>query len=153
MHQDEQNDPVWKLLGKSRSVEVDPFFAKKTVREARRLEENRNGLDRFMATLGSFVTGPRLAAAACILAISAFAVSQLVQDSTSSAGQVADVDVPAAAPIEEVPDAVIVQLEALEEEPIETLDNEYQSIEFIDNLVAVQDATLLSDADIAALLF
>ena len=152
MQNDEHNDPVWKLLDKAKPVEIDPFFAKKTVREARRLEENRGGLSKFFSGIGSWLTLPRLATAAAAVAVVTFAVSQL-NDPARPAG--------ATASVETAPEETVApnekHIEALvniyAEAPVEELDDQFQSIDYLDNLVAVQDAALLTDEDIAALLF
>ena len=66
MNQPDENDDLWKLLGKARPPAVSPFFARNVVREVRGLHQEQPG---FFATLRRrWQLTLATAAAGCVMA-------------------------------------------------------------------------------------
>ena len=69
MKNSEKNDPVWKLLGRARRVEVDPFFSRNVLREVRKLQAEGQDREGVFETFFSFFRQPALAGVAAAVAI------------------------------------------------------------------------------------
>ncbi len=133
--EDEQNDPVWKLLGEARPQEPGPFFARNVVREVRKLQDDTRSVPGFWSAL---FAKPAWLGAAAAVAI-AIAMVFLINPKDNPVVDGSD------------PAAVDVPIEAALS--VAELDEEIDSLDYLDELLAVQDTALLSDDDIAALLF
>ena len=73
MKEPERNDPVWKLLGNTRRIEVDPFFSRNVVREVRKLraagEDRESILERILLIFRQPALAGVAAAAAILIAV------------------------------------------------------------------------------------
>jgi hypothetical protein len=141
------NDPLWKLLGKSREVRVRDDFARDVARAARSLPRERGWLARaagaWRALTEWLAPGhlPRFAAAAAVLLLAALAVWSALQP-----GGEGGVIAPQLATAQEVPPA--------EEAPlIADVEIHLESMDYVDALLALEDTSQLSDQEIAYLLY
>jgi len=124
----DRNDPVWKLLGQSRKVKVDPFFSRNVTREVRKNHAQSAENDRVAQLLFSLLRRPAFAgvAAAAAVLVLAFISTQPAET------RVAEV-VPAAVPAEFDPT------------------EEIESIGYLGELMAISDPADLDDAALADL--
>ena len=127
----EPNDPIWNVLGQAKVVDPSPFFARKVVREARRLEGDRSGLWNRVTALCS---GPR-----AIFATVACALLAMVLVFVAPRDE---------APIHAFPLST-------SEEPTEAFDpaSEIANVEYLGQLMAVADPGQLDDAALGDLFF
>ena len=70
MNNPDEQDSLWRLLGKARPSAASPFFARNVVREARALRQEQTGF--FAALLRHWQVTLASAAAACIIAAASF---------------------------------------------------------------------------------
>ena len=133
------NDPLWKLLGQSRRVEVRPNFTQNVLRAARQTEQESGWLARLRRWV-STPERPGLAWAAA--AIVALAAGWVLMQPTGEAPEV--VLQPA-----EVP-ALLLETDF---PLVDGYDTQWQNLEQMGDLLAVQDSALLTDREIHLLLY
>lgn len=124
----EPNDPVWNVLGEAKEVEPSLSFARKVVREARRLGEDRV---RLWSRVTTFFSGYRAISATAACAVVAMVLVFVVPQ-----GEVT----PALSASEESSDAF---------DPA----SEIANVEYLGQLMAVADPGQLDDAALADLFF
>lgn len=133
------NDPLWKLLGQSRQVEVRPNFTQNVLRAARQTPQERG----WFARLRVWATAPeRPGLAWAVAAAVALAAGLVLMQPTGSAPEV--VQQPA-----EVP-ALLLETDF---PLVDGYDTQWQNLEQMGDLLAVQDSDLLTDREIHLLLY
>ena len=70
MNPSDEQDGLWKLLGKARQPKVSPFFARNVVRDVRALRQERSGFFGLLGRHWQFALSG--AAVGCLAAIAAF---------------------------------------------------------------------------------
>jgi len=141
------NDPLWKVLGQARRVEVRPNFTQNVVRLARQTPQDHGWLARckgWFQEHDSARTGLTWAAAAAVIAITAAAF--LGQPESSGAPAVV-ITAPVPAPTTE---AVLTETDFPLVPEFET---EWKNLEQVGDLLAVHDTSLLTDSEINLLLY
>jgi hypothetical protein len=133
------NDPLWKLLGKSRRIEARPNFTQNVLRAARQTPQERGWFAR-LRTWATFPERPGLAWA--VAAAVALAAGLVLMQPTGSAPEVAQQ--PA-----EVP-ALLLETDF---PLVDGYDTQWQNLEQMGDLLAVQDSALLTDREIHLLLY
>ena len=134
MNDEENNDPVWDLISQARKHRANPSFVRDVVREVQAQESEKTHKNVF-----AFFGSRQFFAAAAAVALLAFAGYSLL----NKADMVAQVSPVLSSVSESTPEAVYT----------EVIDDRLGELEYVDELLAVQDPVLLSDADIAMLLF
>jgi hypothetical protein len=143
----EPNDPLWQLLGKTREVKVRGNFVQNVVREARNTPQDRGFFVAFKAWLKGESSGlvawlrPGLALGALAL-LGWMSVSQDATGPTEVAVQV-ETSVPVMSAEEK---AMIELADAMPTMPLETVNE-------MDVLLAMDDAAVLTDTELAFLLY
>lgn len=142
----EPNDPLWKLLGKARKVEVRGNFVQDVVRAARNEQQLRGVWQRLRAWVSeagpSVWLRPALVTAAVVM--TAVVLWDRPGPTGDMAASVAAQQTPSAVPTE---DADMLRLaESLPTLPLETVNQ-------MDALLALDDTTALTDTEIAFLLY
>jgi len=135
MDDQEQNDPVWKLLSHARKVEPAPFFARNVVRQIRQLETEPL---RFWNRLSQWLSGRVLivgTAACAALAVTLMVISESPRSTEDGAG--------------------FTMTSIAEFQGPETFDpaSELASIEYLGQLMAVADPGQLDDGALADLFY
>ena len=133
------NDPLWKLLGQSRRVEVRPNFTQNVLRAARQTPQERGWFAR-LRTWATVSERPGLAWA--VAAAVALAAGLALMQPTGSAPEVAQQPV-------EVP-ALLLETDF---PLVDGYDTQWQNLEQMGDLLAVQDSDLLTDREIHLLLY
>lgn len=147
----EPNDPLWKLLGKSRAVEPRPNFTQNVLRAARQTPQTRGwwaGVREWFADYSSAT--PRFAvgvAAAAVLVVSV--ISQIRPSVT--APELAGKEMVPAKPAE-VPARQISALSAVET-PLVAVETQLENIDQVSALLALEDTSSLTDSEISFLLY
>lgn len=142
------NDPVWKLLGNARKIEPQPNFVQNVVREARQTHQSR----RWWQAVGDWFDGhpaalPRLALAS-VAVLLVIGVMNWPHDG-GSPGSVATED--SAPPASE---AVSQPAPPLGESPlVADVETQWENMDHIDALLALEDTSALSDSEIMFLLY
>ncbi|MEO0417173.1 MAG: hypothetical protein AAF226_19730 [Verrucomicrobiota bacterium] len=135
MNPEEQNDPVWNLLKENENrPEASPFFSRNVVREVRLLEDQKS------KGLFSIFSGRIALAGAACAAIAVAAVWTITQNQSGSTS------LASADPKLETSPAITEVVE--ETDVIETADvfaDELETIDYIGQLMAVADPSMLSD--------
>lgn len=161
MNPEEKNDPVWNLLDQARTREASPAFVRNVVREVRVLGAGARESTGAFGLLG-FLSGSRSrlgwsSAALATLVAGAFAVHALVQvpppgnPSTVVQG-VAPAETPVYANL--ALDLIPVSAPSSENAPsLEAFEAELSDLDYLGELLAVQDTVLLSDEEIARMLY
>ncbi len=133
------NDPLWKLLGQSRRVEVRPNFTQNVLRAARQTEQESGWLARLRRWV---ITPERPGLAWAAAAIVALTAGWVLMQPTDLAPEV--VLQPA-----EVP-ALLLETDF---PLVDGYDTQWQNLEQMGDLLAVQDSALLTDREIHLLLY
>ncbi len=155
------NDPLSKLLDQARSIEPRGNFTQNVLREARQTPQDRG----WLASVRSWLTDTpaavpafRLAAMTAILTI--VAVAWWKQESAvSSAPSVAEVIPEPPAPVQSMaakssPVEIVDSESLLEESPlVPEVETQWQNLDHLDALLAVEDTSMLSDSQIAFILY
>ncbi len=141
--QDPKNAAAWELLLKARRIEAGPFFARNVLRTIRRLTEADR---REHASAGwlAFFSLPRLATGAVVGAAAAVVIGLIVLNPVGS---------PDSSPIARET-AAPASLE--HENPgfdMGDYQDEIEMIDYFDDLLAVQDVSVLDDEALSELLF
>ena len=141
-------DPLWKLLGQGREVEVRSNFVQNVVRQARQTPQERSLLARWCAWF-SFKEGEkavlmgRLAVVAAVLLVGTLTVVQTLtqpEESDSNARVVAE--------------RVSQLVEPVLEKPlVPEVETQLETLDYLDALLALEDTSGLSDREIAYLLY
>ncbi len=136
------NDPLWNLLGRSRRIEARPNFSQNVLRRARQIPQEHGWLARLRGWWSeSEARSAGLAwAAAAAIALAAGAVLLLPVGSGTQVAQEAPVEVPA------------LLLEA-DFPLVDGYETQWQNLEQMGDLLAVQDSALLTDREIHLLLY
>lgn len=133
------NDPLWKLLGQSQRVEARPNFTQNVLRAARQTPQERG----WGARLRGWVAAQeRPGLAWAVAATVALAAGLVLMQPTGSAPEVAQQ--PA-----EVP-ALLLETDF---PLVDGYDTQWQNLEQMGDLLAVQDSALLTDREIHLLLY
>ena len=142
----EPNDPLWKLLGKSRDVEVRSNFAQNAARAARNTPQERSWWSR-LRSWWEDSTAPMpmrgLIATAAIVTLAGWVSVSLLRDEVA-APQVALTAVPAATST--APHVVEIPL-------VPEVETQLESLDYLDALLALEDTSSLTDKEIAYLLY
>jgi hypothetical protein len=132
------NDPLWRLLGQSRRVEVRPDFTRNVLRAARQTPQEQGWFVRLRGWL-SVSSGPKLAWAT---AAAALAAGLMLMSSGAPDPELARQSV-------EVPDLLL----ETDFPMVDGYDTQWQNLEQMGDLLAVQDSALLTDREIHLLLY
>lgn len=139
----EPQDPLWKLLGKSREARVRPNFAQNVVREARNTPQERGwlaGLKRWWGEAESVLPAGRLIALAAVVLVGGLAWVKWAEDGAAKA------EVAVAAPL--------VETARMTEAPlVPEVETQLESLDYLDELLALEDTSALTDREIAYLLY
>lgn len=133
------NDPLWKLLGQSQRVEARPNFTQNVLRAARQTPQERGWVARLR---GWVAAQERPGLAWAVAATVALAAGLVLMQPTGSAPEVAQQ--PA-----EVP-ALLLETDF---PLVDGYDTQWQNLEQMGDLLAVQDSALLTDREIHLLLY
>jgi hypothetical protein len=139
------NDPLWKVLGQTKKVEVRPNFTQNMVRLARQTPQDRGWLAQIKGWWQEQPVariGLGLAAAAALALTTARIVLQ--PESTIPA----QVTVTAPVPTNELTVTTEVDFPLIPE-----FSTEWQNLEQVGDLLAVHDTSLLTDSEINLLLY
>ncbi len=160
--EDENKDPVWEMLKESRPVEPSAFFSRNVVREVRRLEAESSAsgfwarsvawLRETLSASPSTVIASIAAVAVLAIALNAFGPSgsQLADNGAPvSADPVITPDAPAAAEETATPAELASTGTTSEFDPAQEISN----LDYLGELMAVTDPSLLDDNALADLLF
>ncbi len=141
MNNQEKNDPAWDLLQNASKTEASPFFARNVVREIRQLKDNQ-GL--FSAIL-SFFRKPTVALGVAAVALVLFAAF-LMADRPGTTGNNSGTTTAAVDPASST---------NFDESSSSAFDpaGEFESIEYLGQLMVVADPGQLSDDALADLFF
>jgi hypothetical protein len=138
----EPQDPLWKLLGKVRDVDVRPQFLQKVVREARNTPQEQGWLAAlkfwWADSAAAMPVGRLVAGAAVVVALGVMAVNGLKEPAA---------DGPVVVVAEPVSSAVI------EAPLVPEVETQLESLDYLDELLALEDTSALSDREIAYLLY
>lgn len=138
----EPQDPLWKLLGKGREANVRPNFVQNVVREARQTPQERGWWAGVRAWLsegtGGMPAGRLVAGMAAVALLGVMTVSVLKE----SAPQV---------PVMAVAEPVSVA--GVEAPLVPEVETQLESLDYLDELLALEDTSGLSDREIAYLLY
>ena len=143
----EPNDPLWQLLGKTREVKVRGNFVQNVVREARNTPQDRG----LFVAVKDWVRGESRGAVAWLrpgLALGALVLLGWMSLNLGSTGpsEVA-VQAEVATPVMSAEEEAMIQLaDALPTMPLETVNE-------MDALLAMDDAAVLTDTELAFLLY
>ncbi|HCN31409.1 MAG TPA: hypothetical protein DIT64_22440 [Verrucomicrobiales bacterium] len=136
------NDPLWKLLGKARPVKARPNFTQNVLRAARQTPQEHG----WLAALRAWWSGGEKAPAGLIWAAAAVVLAALVvfMPEEKNASEIAGRTAPA-----------MVEPLLLESDfpLIEGYETEWENLEQMGALLAVQDTALLTDKEIHFLLY
>lgn len=135
-------DPLWNLLGRSRRIEARPNFTQNVLRQARQTPQEHGWLARLRGWWSASEQRPAgLAwAVAAAIALAAGAVLLLPVGSGPQVAQETPAEVPA------------LLLEA-DFPLVDGYDTQWQNLEQMGDLLAVQDSALLTDREIHLLLY
>lgn len=138
----EPQDPLWKLLGKGRDVGLRPNFVQNVVREARNTPQERGWWAAlkfwWSDSAGSIPVGRLVAGAAVVVVLGVMAVNGLKEPAA---------DVPVVVVAEPVSSA------AIEAPLVPEVETQLESLDYLDELLALEDTSALSDREIAYLLY
>ncbi len=134
------NDPLWKLLGQSRRVEVRPNFTQNVLRAARQTPQERG----WFARLRAWTTAPERPGLAWAVAAAVALAAGLVLMQPAASGPEVTQQQPA-----EVP-ALLLETDF---PLVDGYDTQWQNLEQMGDLLAVQDSALLTDREIHLLLY
>lgn len=142
----EPNDPLWKLLGRVRRVEPRSNFTQNVLRAARQTPQSRG----WWAAVGEwFADHPsalaRAAVAASAVVVTGALVTLQLRPNAASQSQLAQQQQPAAPAHATVVEAA--------EPPILPLDTQLESMDQVTALLALEDASKLTDSEINFLLY
>lgn len=141
------NDPMWKLLGNAREAGPRPNFTQNVVRKARQTPQARGwwqGLKEWIQDHPAACPRMALAGAAAILLV---CVIIWPFDGRETAPVVVD------APVRTVP-ANADQTAAIEESPlVADVETQWENMDRIDALLAIEDTSTFSDSEIMFLLY
>lgn len=155
------NDPLWKVLGQTKRVEVRPNFTQNVVRMARQTPQDRGWLARLKSwwqekqEVGTAATWT-WAAAAAVIALTASAVLFTPAASEDSSVSLAAVTIPAPVPTataEKTEPASTVAGAEVDFPLMPGFETEWQNLEQMGDLLAVHDTSLLTDSEINLLLY
>jgi hypothetical protein len=162
MNPEENNDPIWNLLEQAGQREASPAFVRNVVREVRKLDadarEAAGGAPRFL----SFFFGSRArlgwsSTAFAALVAGAFALHSAWQEMPGSnpPAMVENREIPTAPAYASLAlDLIPVSVNPSEHSPsIEAFEAELTDLDYLGELLAVQDTVLLSDEEIARMLY
>lgn len=161
MNPEEHNDPVWKLLEQARKREASPAFVRNVVREVRSLgAETRPSVG--APGFWSFLCGSRArlgwsSAALATLVAGAFALHAVWHDPAGGVSpglaqhpESPDDDAYAALALDLIP---VAASPAVVAPSIEAFEAELNDLDYLGELLAVQDSLLLADEEIARMLY
>jgi len=135
----EPQDPLWKLLGKGRDVDLRSNFVQKVVREARQTPQERGwwaGLKAWWAdATGGRPVGRLVAVTAVVVVLGVMGVNVLKEPA---------IDVP----------LVVAEFAVAVEAPlVPEVETQLESLDYLDELLALEDTSALSDREIAYFLY
>jgi hypothetical protein len=135
------NDPLWNLLGKTKSVEPRPNFVQNVVRAARQTPQEMGWLASLKGWWRDRELGhtPLAWTAAAVIALAGISLTLVPQ---------MDVAQVAAQPVS-TQDLVLSEADFL----VPEFETEWKNLETMGNLLAVQDTSQLTDREIHMLLY
>jgi hypothetical protein len=139
----EPQDPLWKLLGKGREADVRPNFVQNVVREARQTPQERGwwvGLKAWWTYATGMVPVGRLVAGVAVLVVFGMVAVSGLKESA--------VEDPVVAVAEPESSAAAVEAPLVPE-----VETQLESLDYLDELLALEDTSALSDREIAYLLY
>ena len=140
------NDPLWKLLGEARQVEVRGNFTANVLRAARNTPQDKGRLAGLMAIIRGESSVTWLRPAAMAMAIVLFVAGGLVwlpQQSVQPQATVASAVTPSTPTLSDEDMALIAN----------DVDLALEGMNHLDTLVAMEDTSALTDTEIAFLLY
>ena len=149
MNTPEEQDPIWKLLLRSKSQQPGSAFVRNVVREARKLgtQGQESGMTAFFAWLKRPVIAIPVAIGATAVLISTLTLIQPLAP-TPDANSATIANVTTATPGTSLPNVV-----ADIDDSTSGITEDLEMIDYIGELVAITDPTLLDDAALADLLY
>ena len=133
------NDPLWKLLGQSRRIEVRPNFTQNVLRAARQSPRDRGWFARLCSWMSaSERPGPAWAVAAAVALAAGWMLLQPAASGPELTQQPAEVP------------ALLLETDF---PLVDGYDTQWQNLEQMGDLLAVQDSALLTDREIHLLLY
>lgn len=149
-----KDDPLHKLLGKSRAAEPRPNFTQNVLRAVRQEPQKVGFWERCRAWLeeeGGFKTLCQgTVAAAAVLTLSLVVWKQTATPTGSPADMVATSTPADSRP---TPEAVAVEAAPATQMPVELVASELESLEHLSVMLAQQDTSAMTDSEIASLLY
>ena len=141
MKNHDENDPVWELLKSARKTEAGPFFVRNVLREVR-LREDQEVRSGFFSRLASFFAGkPAFAVGAALAACVVLAFGAVY---FQPGGGDLDGTIAGEIPVETAGGSADADL---------ALAGEIEAVEYLGQLMAVNDPGQLSDDALVDLLF
>jgi hypothetical protein len=145
----EPQDPLWKLLGQGRKVDARPNFTQNVLREARNTPQQRgwwNALKVWWMDSAALLPAGRLIALSALVVAAGLAWLPRVQVTPAAGGE---------------PMLVAGQVEVLSVEPevpvqaplVPEVETQLESLDYLDELLALEDTSGLTDREIAYLLY
>jgi hypothetical protein len=149
-----KDDPLHKLLGKSRAVEPRPNFTQNVLRAVRQEPQKVGFWERCRAWLeeeGGFKTLCQgTVAAAAVLTLS-LVVWKQAAPATGNPADVVMSTPPAGSP--PAPEGVAVETTGVTEMPVEVVASELENLEHLSVMLAQQDTSAMTDSEIVSLLY
>jgi len=136
------NDPLWKLLGKARPVQVRGNFLANVLREARNTPQDKGWVYRLVSLLKGEAL-PWLRPALAVALVALLGLVWLPQSSKTSISIVAVAKTEAVAPLADAEMALIAN----------DVDLALEGMNHLDTLIAMEDTSALTDTEIAFLLY
>lgn len=158
------NDPLWKVLGQAKRVEVRPNFAQNVVRLARQTPQDRGWLARLkswwqdLQDAGSPAKWTWIAATAAVVLAASSALLPYVSENGATSTLAVNISVEVIAPekvaLTPEPAASVVAAATEVDFPLmPEFETEWQNLEQMGDLLAVHDTALLTDSEINLLLY
>lgn len=145
-----ENDPVYKLLGKARSVEPRPNFTQNVLRAIRQEPQSRTAWERFKDQLSEFTFSRRLYATGAFASVALVALLTVALFPNAEEKNVyANVTPSLSSPPATIASTSEVETSSSENGVTSELDN----IDQLSVLLAQQDTSSLTDNEIALLLY
>ena len=138
------NDPLWKLLGKAKPVQLRTDFTQDVVRAARQMPQERGWWPSLRASAGAWLAGMQRPALAAVTALVVVTLATMWLEPSSEAVKVAQGPAVSTSPAVADEDLALIS---------NGLDIPLDGINHMDALVAMDDTSALTDTEIAFLLY
>lgn len=145
METPEDQDPVWKLLKQTRSVEPSPFFSRNVIREVRKLDDSASGS--WLSGLVALLRNPSMASGALAVFAVVLAILYALVFPKPEPIEIADTDYPYGSEVRPQP------ADLIEEQTSFDPASEMEAVEYLGQLMVVADPGQLSDEALGDLFF